>query len=71
MKCDSCENESVHSDETQNLCTECMDKKGLVWDCYEQEFTPEYIDCPECGGYMPWCSICKTYTQSCCIEYGT
>lgn len=29
------------------------------------------IECPDCGGIMPWCTACEMYTQVCCIEYGT
>jgi len=76
MKCDVCKKENevnIHSDSNSNqtLCTECMEEKGLVWDRSESEFTPEYIDCPDCGGKMVWCSCCEMYSQICCIDFGT
>jgi len=27
--------------------------------------------CPECGGEMTWCDICRMYSADCCQEYGT
>ena len=27
--------------------------------------------CPYCGRTMSWCDICRRYTSTCCIEYGT
>ena len=31
----------------------------------------EYTECYSCGGEMEWCSSCRTYTQICCVDYGT
>jgi len=28
-------------------------------------------DCPDCGGFMSWCSICEDWTQDCCQEFGS
>ncbi len=30
-----------------------------------------YEVCDECGGNMPWCSSCETYTRTCCVDWGT
>lgn len=27
--------------------------------------------CPECGGRMTWCDGCHTYSQNCCVPWGT
>lgn len=27
--------------------------------------------CPRCGGQMTWCSVCKVWSKTCCIDYGT
>jgi hypothetical protein len=25
----------------------------------------------ECGGYTTWCSHCRVWSRTCCVEYGT
>ena len=25
--------------------------------------------CNDCGGMMPWCTICNCYTQTCCVDW--
>ena len=27
--------------------------------------------CPDCDGYMSWCSICGVWSKNCCVDYGT
>ena len=27
--------------------------------------------CDSCGGQMVWCSFCKVFTKTCCVDYGT
>lgn len=28
-------------------------------------------ECPDCGGIMHWCTICREWTKICCYDYGT
>lgn len=27
--------------------------------------------CDSCGGREQWCSCCKVWTKTCCVDYGT
>jgi hypothetical protein len=29
------------------------------------------LKCPDCSGYMSWCSCCDMWSKYCCVDYGT
>jgi hypothetical protein len=68
MKCKDCKKKVEHEDSSE-LCESCADDRDLVWD--GDIYVSRYIKCSNCGGYESWCSICKDYTQTCCVDYGT
>jgi len=48
-----------------------LKERGLYY--YQGEWYPsddEDNGCPECGGEMSWCTSCKTWTSTCCYEWG-
>lgn len=71
--CTACGNKHwVHRESSERaLCPECMDVLDLVWDSSSDSFKEREMECPDCGGMMSWCSFCETYTQNCCVDYGT
>ena len=63
------EHESRSGDEA--LCYKCADKLDRWWDSDSSEYVDSWQECPDCGGRMEWCSCCRVYTQTCCVDYGT
>jgi hypothetical protein len=73
MLCSECKKQEYeHEDrEGRRLCWSCMQDLELAWDHDEHEFVSKYVTCSYCGGWETWCECCATYSQNCCVDYGT
>jgi len=70
MRCVNCTKE-VERENSLQICENCADKQDLVWSSDSQEYFSSSQECSDCGGYESWCSFCQTYSQNCCVDYGT
>lgn len=70
MKCKRCALMCERENERE-LCEDCADIEGLVWSRDDEMFVETSRECGSCEGYENWCGFCQTYTQTCCVDYGT
>ena len=66
--------ESLPLDDKQELqgVTVHVEGEEYIYAGYpDYEWKRRYEECFDCGGLMHWCSCCRTYSQNCCVDYGT
>lgn len=44
---------------------------SITWDWDDDESEDDEPTCPNCYGERTWCSSCRTWSQNCCVDYGT